>query len=78
MLSNKIFQGIKTGWTDKAGGCLASYFMSKKIFVLIVVLGCENNSKRFSETELLYKFSKSKYRKRRRDKFKKWNFNLFV
>ena len=51
------FHGMKTGMTKKAGGCLVSLFnrtVNQEPFdLLIVVLGCENADKRFSETQCL-------------------------
>ena len=46
MLLKKEWQGIKTGQTSAAGGCLASL----KNGIYIVVLNCKNNEMRFTET----------------------------
>ena len=44
------WEGIKTGCTPAAGNCLASL----KEGVFIVVLNCQNDSSRFSDTEKIY------------------------
>ena len=46
----KGFRGIKTGITETAGPCLASYFNNKQIKVIIVLMGCKNSSLRWYET----------------------------
>ena len=51
--------GIKTGWTSKAGGCLASAAERGGLTLIAVVMGTENADLRFSDTRALmdYGFS---------------------
>jgi serine-type D-Ala-D-Ala carboxypeptidase (penicillin-binding protein 5/6) len=61
-LLKKGFAGIKTGWTDRAGSCLAATHVHRKVHVIVVVLGCEKKKDRFSETEMLFGFYKNNYK----------------
>ena len=57
--------GIKTGWTNAAGGCLAASAKRRGLELIVVVLGSEDADLRFKEAaELLeYGFSKVKLHK---------------
>lgn len=56
LLGKREYCGIKTGVTDTAGSCLASYLaLSGRQFV-VVVLKCKTLDRRFRETELLKKW----------------------
>ena len=50
---------MKTGVTLKAGPCLASCYMDRKLKVIIILLGCKSMERRFEETELLFNYYKS-------------------
>lgn len=52
ILLREGWEGIKTGQTQSAGGCLSSL----KNGIYIVVLNCPDSSKRFTETKRLYEW----------------------
>ena len=49
-LLTRGFNGLKTGITVTAGGCLASSFQTKTIWYIIIILACRNVDLRFTET----------------------------
>lgn len=51
-LLEKDWEGVKTGQTTSAGGCLASL----KNGIFIVVLNSSNSDTRFSDTEQIYRW----------------------
>lgn len=44
------FYGIKTGTTQQAGPCLASYFVSRKRPYIIVLLNCKSKGERWLDS----------------------------
>lgn len=55
------FIGGKTGTTTKAGSCLVTACQEDDKVYYSVLLGCENNTKRYSETKSLIKFGKESF-----------------
>lgn len=49
-LLHKGWEGVKTGFTQAAGGCLAS----SKEGIYIVVLNCQTELTRFTDTEKIF------------------------
>ena len=49
-------KGIKTGITATAGGCLSTFWESEGKRLLVVVLGCKDEARRFTDTRKLIKF----------------------
>lgn len=49
-LRPKEYLGIKTGFTNAAGPCLASYVSINNRHFIIIVLGCYRMNLRFKET----------------------------
>ena len=51
LLSQENVTGLKTGITNKAGGCLATTFLTKDDQEeIVIVLGCSSVEDRFSDT----------------------------
>lgn len=53
LLDRKGYKGIKTGITNAAGGCLATYYHNKGTNFLTVVLGARDQHSRFLDTEAI-------------------------
>lgn len=54
LMNEPGYVGGKTGQTQHAGNCLATYFESKrKNKFIVVVLGCSTKEMRFTETRAL-------------------------
>lgn len=50
LLGKNGCKGIKTGFTQKAGGCLSSLFEVGEEELLVIVLGCKSSNDRFNDT----------------------------
>ena len=55
LMSEVGYLGGKTGQTQYAGNCLATYYQSSKSQAkyIVIVLGCASKEFRFMETKLL-------------------------
>ena len=53
----KGYNGVKTGITHTAGSCLASSFITTKIWLIIVILGSKSLDFRFTETLKLTEYA---------------------
>lgn len=50
-------KGIKTGWTEEAGGCLIAYVERGKRKIIVVVLKSENEDTRFEDAKALIEWA---------------------
>jgi D-alanyl-D-alanine carboxypeptidase len=53
LLEKRGYKGIKTGITNKAGGCLSTNFSAKGVNLVTIVLGCRDQHMRFTDTEAI-------------------------
>lgn len=54
--------GLKTGWTDDAGSCIAATAMKNDLRLIVVSLGYKNNNDRNSETMELLNYGFNQYK----------------
>ena len=59
---NSSVLGLKTGSTSKAGYCVSAYAKSDKLNLISVIMGADNNKKRFIEADKLIKYGLSNYK----------------
>lgn len=60
LLGKKGCTGVKTGFTQKAGGCLSTVFEMDGEQLMVVVMGCRTNEDRFVDTSKLIEWIKKK------------------
>lgn len=53
LLDKRGYRGIKTGITNKAGGCLSSNFCAKGVNLVTIVLGSRDQHMRFTDTDAI-------------------------
>lgn len=59
--SNSNIKGLKTGWTEDAGGCLTAYLITDHHRLLSVILGSQTEATRFSEAQALFDWVLTNY-----------------
>ena len=57
LLGKEGVYGIKTGITNKAGGCLSTVYQSDSEECFVIVLGCQSTEDRFRDTSILMKWA---------------------